>query len=477
MSTSFFFYDLETSGVNPREARIMQFAGQRTDMDLQPIGKPINVLIKLSDEVVPDPEAIMITGITPQQTIADGVTEAEFLKLFHQQVALAGTIFVGFNSIRFDDEFMRYLHYRNFYDPYEWQYTDKKSRWDMLDVVRMTRALRPEGIVWPLDDKGVPVNRLELITKANSISHVGAHDALSDVNATLDLARLIRSKQPKLFDYLLKMRDKKAAMELVTVDQPFLYSSGKYESAFEKTTAVVRLADHPKRQGALVYDLRYDPTPFVAMTVPELVEAWKYRRDDPAPRLPVKTLQYNRCPAIAPLTVLDADSQTRLQLDKPALQKHMQLLKQSDLADKVLTALEQMDKTQQATYKQSKPDVDAQLYDGFIGDADKQASRVVRSADRTELAALDIDFSDSRLSALLPRYKARNFPQALTDDERQAWESFRYGWLMDGGDQSRLGRYFARLAELASQPNVSSERQFLLEELQLYGQSILPVVD
>lgn len=474
MNTSFFFYDLETSGVNPREARIMQFAGQRTDMQLNPIGEPVNVLVKLSEEVVPDPDAIFITGITPQQTIADGITEADFLKLFYEEVALAGTIFVGYNTVRFDDEFMRYLHYRNFYDPYEWQYVDQKSRWDLLDVVRMTRALRPEGMEWPVDDKGTPTNRLELITKANNISHIGAHDALSDVNAVIDVARLIQSKQPKLFDYLLKMRDKKAVAEVVQANKPFLYTSGKYDSAYEKTAAVVRLADHPKRQGSLVYDLRYDPTPFATMTAKELAQAWRRRRDDPELRLPIKTLQYNRCPAVAPLAVLDQKSAERLDLSQETIQKHHAVLQQLDLAPKVLEALKLLDDAQQAEYANKDADVDAKLYDGFFGDGDKNAMRVVRSASKQELSGLKTSFTDSRLTTLLPRYKARNYPSSLSDEERAQWEAFKQTWLMDGGQQGRLGRYFARLAELASKPDITPEQQFLIEELQLYGQSIVP---
>src|SRR5687768_13372564 len=160
MAGSFYFYDLETSGTNPREDRIMQFAGVRTDFDLNEIGEPDNFLIKLTDDILPDPGAILITGITPQQTLADGITEAEFLKILHEKISVPGTVFVGFNSVRFDDEFMRYLHYRNFYDPYEWQWVDARGRWDLLDVARMTRALRPEGIKWPFDSMGRPTNRL-----------------------------------------------------------------------------------------------------------------------------------------------------------------------------------------------------------------------------------------------------------------------------------------------------------------------------
>ena len=476
MTTSFYFYDLETSGINPRDARIMQFAGQRTDMDLNPIGEPHNILIKLTDDVVPEPEAILITGITPQQTIADGITEAEFLKIFHTEVAVPGTIFVGFNTVRFDDEFMRFLQYRNFYDPYEWQYTDGKSRWDLLDVVRMTRALRPEGIEWPVDSKGVASNRLEMLTKVNNISHVGAHDALSDVTATIDVARLIKEKQPKLFDFLLKMRDKKAVAQLVTDNKPFLYTSGKYPSDYQKTAAVVRIADHPKRQGALVYDLRHDPTPFADLSVAELAEAWRWRKaDEPGLRLPVKTLQYNRCPAVAPLIPIDDASAARLQMSKELAQANLTKLQSIDLVPRLLEALEVLDAKQQTSFLQNEQDVDARLYDGFIGDADKTNSRVVRAADREELSSLDLKFKDERLQALLPLYKARNFPKSLTDEERIAWEQFREHKLMGGKQSSRLAKFFNKLAEIAAKPNVSAKDQYILEELQLYGQSIMPV--
>src|SRR3990167_3378201 len=178
---TFYFYDLETSGFNPRTARVVQFAGQRTDMNLKPVGKPHNFYIRLSEDILPDPDAVLITGITPQKTHAEGMTEAEFLKIFSSEVAIADTIFAGFNTIRFDDEFMRFMQYRNFYDPYEWQWQDGRSRWDLLDLVRMTRAIRPEGIKWPFDSDGNPANRLELLASINKLDHANAHDALSDV--------------------------------------------------------------------------------------------------------------------------------------------------------------------------------------------------------------------------------------------------------------------------------------------------------
>ena len=169
MAQTFFFYDLETSGLSSRQDRIMQFAGQRTDMNLEPIGEPYNILVKLNDDTLPSPDALMVTGISPQKTLEEGYTESEFSRILTEEIFTPDTIAVGYNNVRFDDEFVRHLFWRNFYDPYEWSWKDGRSRWDLLDVIRMTRALRPDGIIWPLDTEGRATNRLELLTKENGI--------------------------------------------------------------------------------------------------------------------------------------------------------------------------------------------------------------------------------------------------------------------------------------------------------------------
>ncbi len=479
MGASFFFYDLETSGFSPRTARVVQFAGQRTDMALKPIGEPVNVLIKLTPDVLPEPDAVLITGITPQQTLADGLTEAEFLQLFYDEVVQADTIFIGFNSIRFDDEFMRFLNYRNFYDAYEWQWQNGCSRWDLLDVVRMTRALRPEGITWPFATDGRPTNRLEFLTKVNKLSHDNAHDALNDVYATIAVAQLIRDKQKDLFEYLLTMRDKKKVAELVLRGQPFVYTSGRYSSEYLHTTATVLLGKHPAQDAALVYDLRVDPTPFLAMSVDEIVEAWKFTKDPDALRLPVKTLKYNRCPAIAPLGVVkDQAVQERLQLSLATVAKHLKLLKQHqpDFTQKVSEAITRLDKVREQSQVALVDDdltADERLYEGFINGGDKSTMRAVRAAEPTELGQFGGNLQDGRLRSLLPLYKARNYPKALTADERTSWDAFVEKKLLSGGQEGRLAKYFARIQELtAGKP--TPQQQYLLEELQLYGESIMP---
>ncbi len=468
MPGTFFFYDLETSGLSARTDRIMQFAGQRTDMDLNKVGEPINILVKLNDDTLPSPEAVMVTGITPQSTQADGLTEAEFAQFLIDEVFTPNTIAVGFNSVRFDDEFVRHLFWRTFRDPYEWAWKDGRSRWDILDAVRMTRALRPEGIEWPVDSEGKATNRLELITKANGITHQNAHDALSDVEALIDVTRLLKQKQAKLFDYLLKLRDKKEVQKLVNLDdkQPFVYTSGRYDATYHKTTVALPLTSAPN-SNVVVYDLRHDPSEFILLTEDELAKrlfaGWQERKSDGFVAIPVKTLQYNRCPAVAPLGVLEQeDGWSKLDLSIERIESNKKkLLAHPDFAERIRTVIEK-----RPEFPAGK-EVEAKLYDGFVDGADKLRIETVRNADAKALADFHPNFNDERLSDLLLHYKARNYLTSLSEDEAGEWEKWRSDRLT-----SQLPSYMASLQRLAQSSN--DKKRFLLEELQLWAEAIMP---
>lgn len=440
---SFFFYDLETSGLNARGDRIMQFAGQRTDENLEIVGEPVNILVKMSEDTLPSPGAIAVTGITPQQTLMDGLKEADFCKYVIEEVFVPDTIALGYNTVRFDDEFMRAILWRNFYDPYEWEWKDGRSRWDLLDVVRMTRALRPDGIKWPFDEDNKPTNRLELLTKLNGLEHMHAHDALSDVYATIAVAKMIRKKQPEIFNFLLKNRDKKEVQKYVNLDnkRPFVYTSGRYESKFNKTTVVFPLTTG-RHGNILVYDLRYN--------LGEL---------DPEKIFPVvKEICLNKCPAIAPLGVLEkADGWAKIDLLPETVEKNLQtLLKYPEFAEKMRSEYE-MDREFPAA-----EEPEAAIYDGFLDEVDRIKVAAVRNASVNQLADFHPDFQDDRLDELLLHYKGRNFPETLRENEMQKWEEYR---------RSRIKKQapgFLKELQILYQKN-----DFLAEELKLYFESLL----
>lgn len=468
MPQTFFFYDLETSGLSGRHDRVMQFAGQRTDMDLNPVGEPVNVLVALNDDTLPSPEALMVTGITPQQTVTDGYTEAQFAQLLLDDIFTEETITVGFNNIRFDDEFIRHLMWRTFHDPYEWAWRDGRSRWDVLDVVRMTRALRPDGISWP-EVEGKATNRLELITKENDIAHIKAHDAMSDVEALISVTRLIREKQPQLYEYLLTMRDKNEIKKLVNLDtkQPFVYTSGRYDGEYHKTTVAFPLTAG-KNGSVVVYDLRVDPAPFIDLSSRELAKklyaTWEERQAEDFVGLPAKELQYNRAPAVAPVAVLEkGDGWNRIGLDKEIIEKHRRvLLGAPHFAENIRGIFET-----KPEYKKS-PDPEAQLYDGFLNDADRMRVQAIAGADEAALSDMHPEFQDDRLAPLLLHYKARNYPRSLSADETTAWEKWRVGRI-----QSQLPGFMKSLERLGRQ-QLDDNQQYIVQEMQLWLESIAP---
>ncbi len=471
MAETLYFYDLETTGVNPRKDRIMQFAGQRTDLDLNPLGDPDNYLIKMSNDVLPNPDAILVTRITPQRTIEEGISEAEFGQEFSKNIMAPNTTYLGFNSVRFDDEFMRFFLYRNFYDPYQWQYLDESSRWDLLDTSRMARALRPEGINWPTDSKGNPTNRLELLAKENNLLHESAHDALSDVNATIALAKLLKQKQNRLYDYLFQIRKKSEIERFLRKEELFVYSSGKYDSQNQKTSVVYNLGKHPDEQSVLVYDLRYNPKEFLDLTPKELADRWRYDKDSPQSRLPVKSLKFNRCPAVAPISVLDRNAQQRINVDlKQINSNYMMIQKNNGFLAKLTEALAILN-DQRST--QGSIDAEQALYQNFIPNKDRYLSEKVHLAKPEVLGALAVKFNDERLRQILPHYKARNYPDSLSAKERTDWNSYRRKILMEGNDNSIASRFGKRLIELQNQPNITPEDKYLLTEIQLYAEDLM----
>ena len=471
---SMFWYDYETFGTDPRRDRIAQFAGIRTDEDLNIIGEPVNILCRAADDVLPQPDACLVTGLTPQQTRRDGLIESEFMARVEQEFATPHTCVVGFNNIRFDDEFTRYGLYRNFFDPYAREWQNGCSRWDIIDMVRITRALRPEGIEWPVDDEGRPSNRLELITAANGISHQAAHDALADVHATIAVARLIRDKQPRLYDYIYQHRGKHQVAGLLNLSkpQPVLHASGMYPSDICNTAMVVPLAPHPKnKNGIIVYDLRYDPTPLIELGVDAIRERLytpKDELDEGIERMPIKTIHINKCPVVVPLNTLDDAAARRTGIDKQQQLQHMETLRAAGIERKVRQVFD--DNNFEAI-----SDPDQNLYGGgFFSDEDRQRMHSIRNTPAEQLGRLALNFDDDRLPEMLFRYRARNYPQTLDADEQQRWQAYRKDRFTrdDGGASITLDAYMQRIDELMASGDYDHKQRSMLAELKAYGESI-----
>jgi hypothetical protein len=477
---TFFFYDLETSGFSPQNDRIMQFAGQRTDENLNRIGEPINILVRLNDDVLPSPSALMVTKISPQKTVEEGYTEAEFSKMLVEEYFTPDTVIVGYNNVRFDDVHIQHLLWRNFYPPYDWQWKDSRSRWDLLDVVRMIRALRPEGINWPfVANEGTgekfAANKLELLTKENGILHENAHDAMSDVDGLIDVARLLKEKQPQIFDYLFKIRSKNEVQKLVNLEnpKPFVYTSGRFKVEFEKTTVAFPIAP-AKNQNVIVWDLRFSPEKFIDWSEDQILENitadFETRSSDDFEPIAAKILQYNKCPAVAPMGVLTEENQQRLKIDLAEIQKNLDILRKNPhFAENLRSAFERRSEVFQDKSSAEKPAPEARLFEGFVSRSDDIKIEAVRNSTDRELADFHPDFTDERLTDLLLHYKARSFPKSLSSQEKELWEEYRVKNL-----QKMMPNFMKEFQEIANNQNLNSQEEYILEEIKLWLENILP---
>lgn len=464
-----YWHDYETWGIDPSIDRPCQFAGVRTDEDLNIIEEPLRLYCQPAADILPNPEACLVTGIAPQKALQEGLVEAEFIAAIHQALVVPGTCGVGYNSLRFDDEVTRFTLYRNFYDPYEREWKNGNSRWDILDMLRLVHALKPETLNWP-EWEGRVSFKLELLTKANDIEHGAAHDAYSDVAATIALAKLIKTRQPKLYDYCYNLRFKHAVSAHIDLLQkkPLLHVSSKFPIEQGNAALVMPLCYHPVNKNAvLVVNLAQDPEEWIHLSAEELAERLFTPQTQASPPRPgIKAIHLNKCPIVATPKLLDEQTQARLGIDKQVCENHWQRLKQLDLTAKL-----------QATFSMStfapREDPERKLYEGFLPNADMQLAKQLRTAQPRDISADHYKFSDKRLQALMLRYKARNYPQALTALEHEQWFEFCHARLSDGEpgilswDQLKM-----RIREIDATQELTKEQKIVLQQLYRYAEDL-----
>ena len=479
MSThTFLWHDYETFGAMPRRDRPAQFAAIRTDAELNEIGEPIMLYCQPANDFLPDPQSCLITGITPQQCLEHGVPEHEFARQIEAAFSEPGTIGVGYNTIRFDDEVTRFLFWRNLIDPYAREWQHNCGRWDLLDVVRMVYALRPEGIEWPSKEDGKPSFRLEHLSAANGLAHEAAHDALSDVRATIALARLIRSKQPRLFDFCLELRRKdRVASEIglhlaPSERQPFLHVSGMFPVEHGCLGLVYPLAQHPTNKNEiLVWDCRHDPSELFALDA-DTIRTRMFTRTSELPegvtRLPIKSVHLNKSPMlVGNLKTLSPALATRWDIDLDAGRANAALAAAGPDLRAVWAQVLQKPASGTAV------DVDEDLYGGFVSKEDRRQLESLRMQKPEALAGRRVSFEDERLNELLLRYRARNFPHTLTEEEMQTWEAHRAARLFEGAGGARtIDQLFQEIDALSETADERAEA--LLGALYDYAEMIAP---
>ena len=469
---TFYWYDFETTGISPRVDRITQFAGIRTDENLNIIDEHM-FYCKPTHDCLPSPYAVAVTGITPQHCEKNGLIEHEFLKKIHVQFSQPNTCIVGYNSIRFDDEFSRYGFFRNFIEPYGWHWKNHNTRWDILDVVRLAYALKKDASLnWVIDDKGKPSFKLDRLSIANGIEHSDAHDALADVRATIALAKIIKNKQPQLFDYAFSLRNKKVVAKKIELFAPMLHTSGMYSANLSCTRLATALAYHPEyADRAIVFNLDQDPSILLDLKTEELKTLLFTKNEDlpdDVERLQLKELIFNKSPMIVPnVHKLEAKILEQLKIDMEQCFKNLDFIQKNQ---------EEIQKVVQGIYltdgkKRLSKDADQMLYDKFVDNTDRRICDQIQTLSTDEIGTFQPSFKDKNLATLFLHFKGRNYPQLLSDSEAEDWFEIVQSRVQDGQHgYLSFDDFEQQLTQLSKD---TPEKQILWQQLETYSQTFL----
>ena len=423
---TFYRYDYETFGLSPKVQRIAQFAGIRTDENLNILEEHM-FYCKPTHDSLPAPEACAVTGITPQLCEEKGYVEHDFIKKIHAEFSTPETCIVGYNSIAFDDEYTRHTLFRNFLDPYSWHWQNGNSRWDILNVARFCYAHKEsESLNWVKNEKNRPIFKLDNLAPANNIEHSNAHDAMADVRATIGIASIIKKTQPRFFEYALSLRNKKEVEKLVKLFYPMLLTSSSfgYKSSFTRlVTAICYHPDYSDR--AIVFNLNQDPEMLLELDVDELKKLTFTRKSDlpkGLDRLELNELVFNKSPMFVCSPNQDSFNLSPSLIDKFQIDM-VNCLKNLSFIHQNKSIIEQKVQLvyKQASERQQSPDVDQSLYDGFVSNHDRAISNDIQNLTSSDLVGYTPEFQDKRLSKLFLNFKARNYPESLNDYEQEEW--------------------------------------------------------
>lgn len=466
---SFYWIDYETWGSNPSKDRPCKFTGIRTDEDLNIIGEPLVIYCQLPSDYLPSPDACLLTGITPRVAMTHGLPEPEFMRRIHEELSKPNTCIVGYNNVKFDDEITRYGLYRNFIDPFDWSLSNGNSRWDLLDVLRACYALRPDGVNWSYDDDGLPSFELEELSAANGIEHGSVHDAKSKVISLIEIAKVIKNAQPKLFDFLFKHRLKKQLKSLIDItnNKPLVHISGIFGNLRGNTSWVIPIIEHPTNSSCIVtIDLALNPTSLFELSVDELRTALynentELSEDESA--IPIKVIDLDECPVLATAKALTESDADRINLDRKQCLANFRTLKDSmPMLRNKFTELFSRDVEQP-----NNDHVDTQLYSRLFSSTDKIAINTIISTSPDRLASLDLTYDDERIPKLLFNYRARNFPHTLNENELFRWNNYRREYF-----ESHGYRFMESIESLAMKYESDEKKVSILKQLVKYVQDL-----
>ncbi len=458
MQNSYLFYDIETSGLNKCFDQALQFAAIRTDLELNELERH-EILIKLNPDTVPSPQAILVHQLTFEQ-LKTGMCEYEAMLEIHRLFNTPGTITVGYNTLGFDDELLRFSFYRNLLTPYTHQYANNCGRMDLYPITVMYYLFQPDGITWPKIAEKITL-KLEHLNSHNELVSGKAHDAMTDVTAALALARLLR-KTRKMWDYLCGYFNKKIALERLA-NLTFVFSGYRQALLFDGSFGGEKFYQCPVLDLGM-HNHYTNQSLWLQLDSPHLAET---TLDSIAKTTFVYRKRFAEQPLLLPLSkrfdkYLSDNRRKLIASNVDWLQRNPQILGEIIRYHKEYKYPEVLNL-----------DVDAALYqNGFLKDTELQLCNRFHLASLSEKVELIKHFTNPNLRIQAIRILGRNYPEALSANYRQEFVNYLNkirsgGVVMDYRNSVHASPkvVLAEIKQLQEMGNLNTFQFNLLEEL------------
>jgi len=407
---TYLFYDTETTGLSRCFDQVVQFAAIRTDARFRELERQ-ELLIRLRPDVVPAPRAFLTHRI-PLQRCQQGVTESEGIATIHRLLNEPGTTSLGYNTLGFDDELLRFSFYRNLLNPYSHQHANGCGRMDLYPMTVAYYLFDKSDLTWPQSNDTASF-KLEALSLANHLAEGQAHDAMTDVEATLELARRLAKEQP-VWHYLAGYSSRQQSAQRISKLPPWpsgapsdhgadrlgLLIDGRFGAAANFITPVLGLGRHHHYRNQTRW-LRLDQPELTAATVESIADsAWVVTIKPGEPGLLLPWLGRYQHLLTEPRTTLCQQNLARLAAE-PGL---LQAIRQHNL---------------EFTWPDIPGlDLDAALYQaGFFSDQELTLGAELRAAPAAEKSAIAAQFPTPNSRLLAQLLVARNYPEVASSDD------------------------------------------------------------
>ncbi len=393
-SKNYVFYDLETSGLSKQFDQILQFGGVLTDSELNEVDR-FEMRCQLQEHIVPSPMALQITGVSPSSLIDNSVpTHYEALCSIYKKLSdWSPAVFLGYNSISFDEEMLRQAFYQTL-QPCYLTNTNGNTRGDILRLLHAVNLLAPDVIEPIHDDKGRARFKLDQLAPKNGFAHQQAHDAMADVEATMHLAKLVLDEAPHVWDMLLATTSKKSVQEMIASHDVLMLCGGGRGGGVMSSTVVTACGINPLLQNQHgVFDLNHDPANYIDLTVEEL------RKEIAGNESPIQMVYTNRQPILIPVD----DTPGHLLSDEVAPEEQFEkarlVQENTDFRLRVSEAMAD----DSANHDEVLDEVELQIYNGFASNGDSSLMGKFHKVDWPDRIEILRSLEDTRMKRIAQR--------------------------------------------------------------------------